>query len=203
MDTKLSPSVEDDDILRAARPRLVGLAGRAGSGKSLASETLVANGWSLVKFAAPGKSMLRTFFSYTGMTDEEIERRIEGDLKEEPCDWLRGKSPRVAMQTIGGDWGRGMIADDIWINLWRRAVRSEFLKGRNVVVDDVRYANEADVIRASGGVILMIERPDNSKEVPDHSSERFLFQADSTVLNDGSKEDLLASLGDFIPIVGP
>ena len=75
------------------RPRLIGIAGRLGSGKTLAADTLCVNhNFVKVKFAKPIKDMMRTL----GLDD----RHIEGHLKEEPCDLLDGETPRWAMQSL-------------------------------------------------------------------------------------------------------
>lgn len=61
-------------------------AGKRSSGKSTASQVLIDLGFTDLKFADPLKNMLRSFYSHNGVFDPvEIERRIEGDLKEEVC----------------------------------------------------------------------------------------------------------------------
>ena len=88
------------------RPGLLGIHGKAGSGKSTAAQVLIDGGFKRVKFADPLKNMLRAI----GLTDQHIE----GDLKEVPCDMLLGQTPRHAMQTLGTEWGRGCIGGEFW-----------------------------------------------------------------------------------------
>ena len=133
-----------------AGPGLLGITGKAGSGKSTAAEYLVQNGWHRIKFADPLKDMLRAI----GLDN----RHIEGELKELPCDILSGATPRHAMQTLGTEWGRGMIHPDLWIDLARRKISLAMASGLSVVVDDVRFENEAQVIRDLGGMVLGLER---------------------------------------------
>lgn len=125
------------------RPRIIGLSGPAGSGKSTAAKYLVhRHGFTLVKFATPLKNMLRAI----GLT----EREIEGDLKDIPSDKLCGRTPRYAMQTIGTEWGRNTIEDKFWTTLWQAEAR----RYARVVCDDCRFDNEAEVVRNMGGVIV-------------------------------------------------
>ncbi len=144
---------------------IIGLHGLSGSGKSELARFLVDEcGFELVKFASPLKNMLRQFYWDCGLTEEEIERRIEGDLKEVPCFFLNGKTPRHAMQTLGTEWGRDSIGQSFWINRWGDKVQQH----KNVVVDDVRFDNEAKAIKERGGEVLHIVRGERSS---DHASE--------------------------------
>lgn len=130
-------------------PPIIALTGLAGSGKSTASKYLVEkHGYQLVKFAGPLKDMLRAI----GLS----EAQIEGELKEEPCEWLQGATPRHAMQTLGTQWGRKCIGPFFWIELWVRRVNLIVAAGGRVVVDDCRFPNEADEVRKLGGVVWKI-----------------------------------------------
>ncbi len=130
----------------AILPPVIALTGLAGSGKSTASKYLVdKHGYQLVKFAGPLKDMLRAI----GLS----EAQIEGELKEEPCEWLHGATPRHAMQTLGTQWGRACIGPSFWIELWVRRVNQIIAEGGRVVVDDCRFPNEADEVRKLGGVV--------------------------------------------------
>lgn len=122
---------------------LIALSGPAGSGKSTAAAYLVeCHGFTLVKFATPLKNMLRA----VGLT----EREIEGDLKEVPNDKLCRRTPRYAMQTLGTEYGRNIIGETFWTNLWER----EAQRYDRVVCDDCRFENEAATIRNMGGIIV-------------------------------------------------
>lgn len=154
---------------------IIGLGGPKGSGKSFAADWLVANrGYTRVKFATALKNMLRVL----GLTDEHIE----GSLKEVPCELLNGRTPRHAMQTLGYEWGRNCIDDALWVDTWRRRV--EAIDGP-VVVDDVRYSNEADAVRSLGGIVVLISHAAVSSDT--HSSEKFDYEPDYRVFN--AKDD--------------
>ena len=149
--------------------KLVGITGRKHHGKDTVARELVLNGFSIVRFAGPLKDMLRAFYRAHGIHEDVIERKIEGDLKEHPCPLLRGKTPRYAMQTLGDEWGRQLISDDLWTE--SLAYRAEG-KGK-VVVPDVRYPNEAEAIAKLNGELWRVNA---GERVPDtegsgHASE--------------------------------
>ena len=133
---------------------IIGLVGLAGSGKSTAARELVRHyGLEPRKFAAPLKDMMRQFLRGQGATEREVERMIEGDLKEQPTPYLKGSTPRYAMQTLGTDWGRALIHEDLWCDAAARSIT------RPTVFDDVRFENEAAAIRKAGGAVVCIVRP--------------------------------------------
>jgi hypothetical protein len=175
------------------QPRLVGLAGAAGSGKSTVTKFLVEEyGYEVIKFASVLKDMLRAM----GLTEDHIE----GHLKEVPCDLLEGKSPRHAMITLGTEWGRDLIGPDLWINLWRRRVQRALDFGNKVIVDDLRFANECKAIEDLGGTTIRIFRPEGTVVV-NHVSEKGEFITDYEVINDATKEQLYKYVKSCISVI--
>lgn len=160
-------------------PHIVALTGMAGSGKSTAAGYLASQfGFRIEKFAGPLKDMLRAI----GLSEEEIE----GEDKHYPSDILLGRTPRHAMQTLGTDWGRKLIGEDFWVQLWKdRAVQH-----RLVVVDDCRFLNEAQAVHELGGRIIRIHRPHQEIDnyVAAHASEQQAktLPYDFEIANDGS-----------------
>lgn len=166
--------------------RLIGFCGLAGSGKSTAAQILVEHyGFARQRFADPLKAMLRAL----GLS----EREIDGDLKEKPCARLMGKTPRDAMQSLGTEWGRALIADDLWVELWRKSVQYHLSIGGKIVVDDVRFPNEVAAIRAIGGKIIRVRRDMRSESLGAHASETQALDVDAAIFNEGLDKRVLAA----------
>ena len=90
---------------------IIGLTGLAGSGETTVARHLMGmHGFVRHRMAEPLKSMLKAL----GLT----EQQIDGDLKEVPCELLGGKTPRHAMQTLGTEWGRDLISQNLWVKAW-------------------------------------------------------------------------------------
>lgn len=173
----------------ATLPLVIALTGLAGSGKSTASKYLVEkHGYQLVKFAGPLKDMLRSI----GLSEEQIE----GSLKEEPCEWLQGKTPRQAMQTLGCEWGRDCIGPGLWTELWVRRVNLIISEGGRVVVDDCRFPNEAAEVRSLGGVVWRLVG--RGGIAGGHESEAGCGQPDAEIRNTGDIADLRYQLDAFL-----
>lgn len=153
-----------------ALPQLVGLIGRKGSGKDTAAVTLTAQGYGNVKFAGALKDMIRSLLVYQGLEPDTIERMVEGDLKEVPTDYLAGRTPRYAMQTLGTEWGRDLIDSDFWVTSAIRCAKGH----GNTVITDVRFPNEMAAIEQAGGVVIGIV-PDWIKPTEgEHESEALI-----------------------------
>lgn len=185
--------VADEEILSIAASssdtRLVSFSGHAGSGKSAAADLLVLKGWHRVKMADTLKDMLRVLYKSFGLSSSQIEERIEGSLKEVPDIHLGFKTPRHAMQSLGEDWGRSMIIRELWVNIWQYRVGKLLSEGYKVVCDDIRYQNEADIIRKYGGIVVKVVGH-RARASSNHVSEALDFDTDVEIENTGTLGDL-------------
>ncbi|KAF1049339.1 deoxynucleotide monophosphate kinase family protein [Xylophilus sp.] len=170
---------------------LIGLAGRARTGKTTVADRLTAEyGYSNLSFAAP----IREFVAQlTGITLAELENT---EVKEAVILWI-GKSPRQLMQTLGTEWGRQLVREDFWVR--RALAAAETIPGGRAVISDVRFDNEAEAIRAAGGVVLHIVRPD-ALEVSSHPSEAGVARdpRDFIIFNDLSLSALHKEVEHFL-----
>lgn len=165
-------------------PRLIALCGPIGSGKSEVAKILYQSNFARVRFAGPLKAMLKAL----GLS----EAQLDGNQKEVPTPLLCGRTPRWAMQTLGTEWGRGFIHQELWTTVWRHSVEAVFGEGGSVVVDDLRFPNEEALIRSLGGRIWKITREAPTYGATDyrHPSEAYQPQFDHEILNSGTLDDL-------------
>ena len=171
---------------------LIGITGRAGTGKDTASALLRAkHAFRQIAFADPLRAMLKAGFD---LADNDF---LPG-RKEELLPNI-GKSPRQLMQLLGTEWGRQMVDANVWVTLAEARIRADLLAGRFVVVSDVRMENEADMIRKLGGVVIHLHRA-AARRVAEHSSERGIGfgPGDVEMLNIGLPIDLIDQLDDLM-----
>ncbi len=140
---------------------IIGVIGPKGSGKSEIAKLLVEQyDFSRHAFADPLKKALMVAF---GLSREQVY----GSLKETPTDKLCGRTPRHAMMTLGTEWGRDLIHPDIWTAAWRST-----MPPGNVVVDDLRFPNEFELVKKTlDGYVVSVRRPGYEYDVS-HASER-------------------------------
>lgn len=195
-------------------PPVIGFTGKAGSGKSTAAQWVMRNHnmAQAMTFAAPLKKMVREMLRDVLPKGHEYDASkylSDRELRETPLPFIGGFTARHLMQTLGSEWGRNTLHPDFWVAIaaskLERLLGSTFKKGDTVpikaVFDDVRFENEAEMIRAYGGVIVRIARADAglTGAQAGHASEEMSFDADHIVLNDGTEEDLHAALAALFP----
>ena len=164
--------------------RLIGLIGRARVGKDTVADHLELNhNFRRYAFADPLKDMLEVVFG----------DKFRSGNREAPIDWL-GKSPRHLMQTLGTEWGRDCVHPDLWVLLGEQQVKLAAQKQQRLVISDVRFHNEADMILRNGGELWHIAR-NNSGTAAGHRSEMSHWDSYPQrvlVSNEGTLDELYA-----------
>lgn len=147
---------------------IIGLHGKAKSGKSTVANRLFDHGFDEMTFAYPLKELVANLFDMTWdqVCDEELKEKI--DLRY-------GMSPRRILQHLGTDVFREMYPN-VWIDhLIRRKNKIERqAPGTRLVVSDVRFKNEKEAIEKEGGYVWKIvrrENPGSSSGFQGHPSE--------------------------------
>lgn len=159
---------------------LIAFTGYAHSGKTTCSNKLVKDyGFTKVNFKDALVDEMKDRLPDT--LEALVRVYYDGLILKNVNDLFAVKPPamRALMQNYGTDVRR---RDDekYWIGKWAEAVRELVENERDIVVDDCRFPNEADVVRLLGGTIVRIIRPD---VIPDlsHASERMVDQIQSDI----------------------
>lgn len=176
-------------------PIIIGLSGPAGSGKDTIADLLVAHaGFKKIAFAGPLRSEVAAVF---GIDPSILSQRETKELPLHclalsrchddgfvtrmaaiyalaglPFDLQAPRSPRWTMQHWGTDYRRNQ-RPDYWVNLTRERIKSPQRNAphRRIVVSDVRFADEAALVRQMGGQIWQITRADLDSIDSSHISE--------------------------------
>lgn len=167
---------------------LIGIAGPAQSGKS----TLAGEFRRLVEFRGqkyceqPFAGPLKRMLASIGVDVSDLS-------KNAPVPFLDGKTtPRIMMQTLGTEWGRS-LTPDLWLRVWQHELDNQ---AHCVCVPDVRFDNEAELIRELGGTIVhMVRKPTaDMLAVPAHASEAGVTRVKGDIIfrNDRGIEKMAA-----------
>lgn len=136
------------------------------SGKSTVANYLCETyGFERRPFAAILKQMLRPLYTALGYSEYDIEgfETVNKQTVIQPI----GKTPRFLMQKLGTEWGRNMVSETVWLDAWRLSAEK---CQAPIVVDDMRFHNELELIRSIGGSTLKLTS-DFSRPVSGHASE--------------------------------
>ncbi len=186
---------------------IIGIMGQAGSGKDTFADRLVDKyGFVKLALADPLKRICKDIFDFS---DKQLWGPSEERNKPDPrylvktdVSYTNGTqvpiytgdylSPRVALQTLGTEWGR-VCYKNVWVDyalrsakkilsgdygysqkrgLWPRFIFKRAPSG--VVIPDVRFKNELDAIRSYGGNVIRLNRENIPTEVgvKNHASEQ-------------------------------
>ena len=163
------------------------------SGKSTVANELKKRGYTIVPFAETLKLMLIPMLESLGYDKHGANYLVHQAKQVVVQD--AGVSVRHMLQTLGTEYGRQCIHPDIWVRCWKGRA-SQF---DAVVADDVRFLNEAKMIKLLGGEMWRIDRTDAVRTF-DHASEGSLDsygEFDRHITNDGTIEDLISKLQDI------
>lgn len=166
---------EVEDLRSPAKPMVIGFAGHAGSGKNAAAAGL---GGVVIGFADPLYAGLSAML---GVPEQLLRERA---TKELPA--AVGKSPRDLLRTLGTEWGRELVRDDLWVWRARQRIQEAARMGYSTIaICDVRFANEAAFIRQElGGQVWWIDRPNTCPG--GHVSDKSLTAEDCDLVVDNS-----------------
>lgn len=151
--------------------RLIGIAGQARAGKDTLCSYMLDNldgVWLRSSFADPIKEMLRAI----GVDCSDDAKAV--------VDEAYGVTSRHMMQTLGTEWGRHMIDGDIWVRAFAR-----LNAGKCRIVPDVRFENEADLVRECGVLIHLVGRGGIEGN---HASENPINFKEGDIVIDNSRD---------------
>lgn len=167
---------------------IIGICGKNRSGKDTVANYLKDKyKFEHLYFAEPLKKAAILLFKLS-------PEQITGDLKE-TIDARYNKSPRQLLRWLGIHVFRNQFKDSFWLDYLKFSYEEIRTKNPNVlvVVSDVRFQDEIDMIKKLGGKIVKINRENrilNSNDI--ESDNRFieLTGFDFYINNDSTLEDL-------------
>jgi hypothetical protein len=142
-------------------PSIIGLSGYAQSGKDTVANILVREyGYERIAFADPIKDLLYKINPRSG--DRHLQQWIDINGWEVA---KRVPEVRQMLQDLGVG-ARELFGENFWIDLALAKAKQE----HRVVITDVRFKNEAQMITIAGGQLWRVHRP-HTGPVNDHISE--------------------------------
>ena len=170
------------------RPRVIGLMGYGGAGKSEVAKYLANVGYVRTHIKAPLRNMAASLLSDAGYSADEIDSYLDGEFKRAVVPAILRSGTEV-QQFLGTEFGRNFCYPGLWLDLWKARAEAVLGAGGKVVQESVRFPNEADAVRALGGGVIRDGRP-GVGPLSDHPSEQPPCEPDHTIYNNGTIADL-------------
>ena len=166
--------------------QLIGITGKARNGKDSLAAVFVRHGYKHLAFANSLKATCAL------IAREERWLWFNDETKEQTCDSL-GMPRRDVLQKMGS-----AVRDNLGPNVWVNRLLGTWVKRGRVpaVISDCRYPNEAEAIKALGGIIIRVVRPGFGLDgdAANHVSESGIPDdlVDIEIYNDGTLAELTA-----------
>lgn len=222
----MSSSHENSHRLSGLEPTpLVGFVGLKRSGKDTAAQALVDRGWTRMAFADPLKEMsmkLRGVWVQVpaGVELDAVIPSVGGGLlgrgggfaqyhyvvdalgMEKAKDLV--PDVRTLLQTLGTDCVRGTFGSTAWVAQMRNKVHYALHDGQSVVLTDVRFHEEFDLVQRLGGIVIGVWRGSvtsfsdalegeggrGDEHVSERTAYELLDRCDAVLYNNGTVDDL-------------
>jgi len=176
---------------------LIGISAKAGSGKDTVAKNKIDDGWIRYAFADPLKKFCMEYLglTYNDVYTEEGKSRFNSE-------W--GMTNREILQKTGTDALRDKFHEQIWIKIAFRKINELLNKHKGVIITDVRFDNEAELIINIGGKVIQIIRENHNSVLSDkekkHMSEQGIDSKyiSHTIYNDSTVENLMKKLNSII-----
>lgn len=165
--------------------KIIGLVGKLQSGKTTTAGMILDN--------LSGKPAVRTAFG------NHLKEMI---LASGLCtaDELWGKKTdfsRLMLQKIGTEIIRKQVDPNFWIKKMLEEInkwKDNNPEGITIIIDDVRFVNEAALVKMFNGTLIHIVRPTNEQEKEENKhlseTEQDVIISDFKIINDGSIDEL-------------
>ena len=170
-------------------PKIIGLAGLQGVGKSTAARYLCeAHGYVERSFAGPLKRIVQQVYEFSAeQMFGDSWHRNQPDPRYPRADGTC-LTPRQALELFGTEAGRACW-EQTWVAMAMREARELINAGECVVFADARFANEFSAIFAAGGSVVRLTRAGrtpsaHASETEQHALPDSLFSA--VIPTDGS-----------------
>jgi hypothetical protein len=154
---------------------IIGLCGHKGAGKSTVSETAInLYASKRVYFRIGFADAMYDMLAAMGVPLDVVYNKTRWD---EPLEILAGRTCRHACVTLGTEWGRKQLGESVWTALTIRRAREiigrQYVRPNVVIIDNVRFPDEADAILDAGGHMIAFRRHGLEVDLS-HESEKHI-----------------------------
>lgn len=170
--------------------RIIAFTGKKGHGKSTASkkveDMLFADGQNVVRINFKDSLVKKMRECANGLLKDIAEHYST------TVDTLFDEKPpimRKLMQFVGTDVYRS-TDDNFWVSSWEKKIEPYRRSDVIIIVDDVRFKNEFDIIKNNGGEIYRIVATNKPIPTDVHQSETEMESFECITLIADSKESL-------------
>lgn len=133
--------------------KLISLHGESGGGKGFVAICLEKKGYIHIRFSDVLREMLSSCFPI----------QLIDDISETPMDFLKNKSMRHCMRTLGTEW-KNIYDHDLWMNIAVSKIKKAQENGFDVVVSDLRFTNEFYALHSLNSIFWYVSKIEKAEQ---------------------------------------
>lgn len=170
---------------------ILGITGKMMSGKDTAAEFIrfaFCHDSRITWFARPLKQMMIEYFGFT------VDDLYTTEGKQRYNDFW-GMTNREALQRVGTECFRNNFHKDTWLKTMELNIMNR--PSKLIIIPDVRFPNEADLIHGLGGTLIKIDRNiQRDDQQMKHASETEIdhLPCDGVIKNIGTRVEFFKSV---------
>lgn len=170
-------------------------------GKTTASNRLLSRAprvYKKVSFADPLRDMLSVLIMESVQCSEAEAHYYMTEGKELTIPVI-GRSFRYLARTLGTEWGRNLVGQSLWRSIAVGKIVALNSSGLLVCVDDARFPNEIEALRATNFKLVKIVR--NTGRSDNHASDTALAEFDEwdcVIENNGTLADFYGKIDSLL-----
>lgn len=185
------PSDRVKECVKNGDLKILGITGKMFSGKDTVAEFIhfAFRNSRITSFARPLKQMMIEYFGFT------VDDLYTTEGKQRYNDFW-GMTNREALQRVGTECFRNNFHKDTWLKTMELNIMNK--PSALIIIPDVRFPNEAELIQALDGSILKIVRDDVARDPKQmtHASETMIDQIpyDMLLVNNKDRASLFETV---------
>ncbi len=108
----------------------------------------------IISFASPMRYMIKALFQYATYNDFKLFYEMYKERREP----ILKTSIRHMMRTLGTEWGRNCIRENLWVDIAEEKIKRSCAS--IILFDDMRFPNEYEMLKKHGAKFIKIIRPE-------------------------------------------
>jgi len=136
----------------------------------------------------PNGATLSRLIDNLGKYKYNLHKKVKREAIKEVL-FREYKTPREILQVVGTDIARNIVSNTYWTDKTDIIIQGWLVRDIPVVITDVRFPNEVDIVKKYEGEVIEITR-ETEKSEDNHISENKVLDISGKVCNNGSIEEL-------------
>jgi dephospho-CoA kinase len=140
--------------------KIVGIIGAANSGKGTAAKIFKDKGFTEFSFADSVKDSVASIFGFDRKLLQGDTKKSREFREEENLYWSKKLGYRVTPRSLLAEFSTDIMRNKFHKDIWVDSLEKKLIGNKeNIVISDVRFLNEANMLKNLGATLILAVRP--------------------------------------------